>query len=288
MNGDGNKDLAFTATSLQDGVTSLFYIPNKADEGFQPNFAGLVQTSVQVGQAENIYVADEDRDGIPDLIIGKSTGGLQLWENQTNNGLFDNLTLKTGSYLGIGNSTSRQNPSVAVADLDADGIDDLIMGDQRGILYFFGDFRNFDPGVSQPVTDVIYNNVTETYKSTKLGGRIRLAVGNLFNSSKPAVVVGNTLGGLYILKNDGGEQLPEEPVVGIGPNPLDPGEELNVRSDRNTKIQIFSVLGQKMTEQVFVPANQYFPLNVKELAAGMYVARFTFPGKRLSVKFILK
>ena len=33
-------------------------------------------------------------------------------------------------------------------------------------------------------------------------------------------MVGNTMGGVQILRNDGGKDLPEEPVIDIFPNPV--------------------------------------------------------------------
>jgi hypothetical protein len=287
MNDDGKNDLAFTATSLQDGQTSLYYIPNSADAGFEPNFTAAAQTAVKIGPSENLRITDVNRDGMPDVLIGKATGALQYWQNRVDNGMFDQLTMVNGSYLGLGNSTSRQNPAVAVGDLDADGLDDLVMGDQRGTLSFYGDYRNFDIALSQPESNILFNSLTEEYGPGNFAGRIWPDVGNLFNSNKPAIMLGNTLGGLFVLRNDGSATLPDDPVVGVGPNPLERGNDLQIRSDRNTKVQIFSVLGQKMSEQVFIPANQTFPLALKELAAGMYVAKFTFPGKTVSIKFIL-
>ncbi len=289
MNGDGNTDLAFTATSAQDGFTTvLYYVPNKSSTGFDPDYANFKATSVDfLGQAENAFVTDVTKDGIPDVLIGKTSGALQLWVNNANDGTFSQLTMTNGTYLGLGSSTSRQNPAIAVGDLDGDGVEDLVMADQRGNISFYGDYRNYDPATSQPISNVVYNDITKEYGAVNLGGRIHVAVSNLFNESKPSIVVGNTLGGLLILRNDGGITLPEEPVVGVGENPLVRGNDLKIHSDRNTRVQIFSILGQKMSEQVFIPANQTFPLALKELAAGMYVARFTFPGRHISIKFII-
>jgi hypothetical protein len=289
INGDGKRDFAFTATSLQDGITELYYVPNTAEEGLTINFGQLALTSFRLGQPENLRVTDVNRDGIPDILIGKATGALQYWENRVNNGLFDQLDLKDGSYLGMGNSTSRQSPAVLIADLDADGLDDLLLADQRGTISLFGDFRTFDPDISQPATEVVYNELTKEYSPGNFGGKLFPAVGNLFNATKPAIVLGNTLGGVYVLRNDDGVDLPEEPVVGVGPNPLKRTDEnLLIRSDRNTRVQIFSILGQKMSELVSVPANQEYPLPLKEMSAGIYVARFNFSGKAVSVKFMLK
>ena len=287
-NKDGRTDLVFTATSLQDGLTSLYFVPNTTDKGFVPNFNLYKQTTVRISQTETIAIADVNRDGQMDMLIGKATGALEYWENGGNDDTFDHMTLKNGSYLGLGNSTSRQSPAVAVGDLDFDGLEDMVIGDQRGNLSFYGDYRNFDASISQPESGVVYNELTEIYDAFNFGGKAYPAIANMFNSSKPAVLVGSTLGGIMVLKNDNGIDLSADPVVGIGPNPLTRGDDLKIRSDRNTKVQIFSILGQKMSEQVFIPANQDYPLALKELAAGMYIAIFTFPGKNIAIKFILK
>lgn len=288
MNADGAPDLVFTATSSLNGQTSLFYVPNTNSSALDIDFSNGIMTTFRLGQTENLRVTDVNRDGIPDLLVGRATGALQYLENRANNGMFDQLELKNASYLGLGNSTSRQNPAVVISDVDVDGTDDLVMVDQTGRISIYGDFRSFDPTITQPVVDVVYNNLTKAYSQGNFGGRLWPAVANLFNSDKPALILGNTLGGVFVLRNDGGKDLPEDPVVGVGPNPLARGEDLQIKADRNTRVQIFSVLGQKMSEPIFIPANQTYPLALKELAAGMYIARFNFSGKMVSVKFILK
>ncbi|MEJ0029344.1 MAG: T9SS type A sorting domain-containing protein [Bacteroidota bacterium] len=286
-NGDGKRDLAFSATSLQDGLTSLYFVPNTVEEGFVPNFAQAIQTSVQIQQSETIAITDVNKDGVPDLLIGKATGALEYWENSVSDGTFDHVTLANKAFLGLNNSTSRQSPAVAVGDLDADGLEDLVLGDQRGALSFYGDYRHFDSKKVQAEAAVVYDELTQEYDLFNFGGKAYPTIANMFNSSRPAVLVGSTLGGVTVLKNDNGIDLPADPVVGIGRNPLPRGEDLRIRADRNTKVQIFTVLGQKMSEPIFIPANQEYPLTLNELAAGMYIARFTFPGRSISVKFIL-
>jgi hypothetical protein len=288
ITGDGAMDFVFTATSQLDGTTRIYFAPGTSQTGLQPNFGLLQPTEFRVGFTENIRITDVNRDGHTDLLIGRSTGALQYWEGRAGNISFNQIALQDPTFLGIGSSTSRQNPALAVGDIDGDGLEDLLMADQKGDITFYGDYRSFDPAVRQPTTDIVYNKITRQYGPGDFGGRIWPAVGNLFNSSKPAIVLGNSLGGLYILRNDEGLDLPEEPVVRVGPNPLTRGENLNIKADRNTRVQIFSVIGQKMSENIFVPANQNFELPLKELAAGMYIARFNFSGRFVSVKFILK
>jgi len=95
------------------------------------------------------------------------------------------------------------------------------------------------------------------------------------------------MGGLYLLRNDGGQQLPDEPNITLYPNPLPTGQTLFIQSDRNTLMQIFTVMGQKMGESVFVTANQAFPLPISGLASGVYIARFTFAGKSYGRRFVI-
>lgn len=171
-------------------------------------------------------------------------------------------------------------------DLDADGRDDLITGDQRGGLALFGDFRAEDPSVLG-VRDILYNALTDTYDPTRLGGHVWPSVANLFNSNKPTIVVGNTLGGIYVLKNDGSKQLPPDPVIDIFPNPIPKGEGFTVKPDRNVLVQFLSILGQKISDELFIPANQSYPMTTQGLTSGMYVARFSSGDKIYIRKFII-
>ncbi len=287
MNGDSRIDLAFTATDLQRGFTSLYYLSNMADNGLQVSLAQLVNTNFRIGQTENATIADIDQDGSPDVLVGTSNGAVHYYRNQAPLGQF-NLVQESNAYLGLSQSTSRQTPALAISDLDADGRGDLVMADQLGRLSIIGDFRNYNPSLSIPVTEVFYNTVTEAYEGHALGARAMPTIVNLFNSDKPAIVVGNVAGGVQILKNNEGKELPPDPVVQLFPNPLGKGENLSIRADRNVLLQVYSVLGQKMSEPLFIPANQIYPLALQNMAAGLYIARFTHAGKSLALKFIIQ
>jgi hypothetical protein len=286
MNGDGKLDLAFTSTDFQNGRTTLQYLPNMADQGIRVSLAQVVSLDFQIGFAENLTIADVNLDGLPDALVGKADGALHYWENAGPLGSF-NLSLKSSAYLSLGASTTRQSPATTIADLDADGRGDLILADQRGFISIYGDFRNFDPLRSQPSSELIYNSLKEAYISKNLGPRIHAAVTNLFNSDKPSIVIGNVMGGLIVLKNDEGKELPPEPVIQLYPNPISKGEDLMIRADRNVVVQIYSLLGQKMSEPVFIAANQEYPLSIN-VAAGIYIAHFTSSGKVYARKFVVR
>ena len=285
INGDGTFDFTFTGTSRQTGLTTLMYVPNRST--LRHDFSGqsLMSTNFTIEQSENILLADINQDGLSDLLIGKSDGAIEYWKNSGPSGEF-NYRLEDASYNGLGPSIERQSPALALGDLDADGRAELIVGDQKGFLSVYGDVRAQNP-IMEPVKNLIYNSLTETYSSINLGGRVWPVVANLFNSDKPSLVIGNILGGLHILKNDGGQALPENPVIDLFPNPVEKQGEFKIKADRNVLVQFYTVLGQKISESYFIPANQEYPITISGLSAGIYIARFSANGKTVGRKFIV-
>ncbi|MCA6405211.1 MAG: T9SS type A sorting domain-containing protein, partial [Cytophagales bacterium] len=110
-----------------------------------------------------------------------------------------------------------------------------------------------------------------------------------FNSTKPAIIVGNLLGGLMILRNDEGTELPREPAVSIFPNPYNFSNTspLKVKSDRDVFVRFYNTLGQPLSENYFVPANHDYPINMTLLPAGVYIAQFLWNGKTYSRRFVV-
>lgn len=284
VNGDGTLDFIFTATSFQTGITNLSFIPNRSNTLLDFSGQSVQSVSFTMGQQENILVVDVDQDGRADILIGKATGAVQYWRNTSS--AQPAFTLANGSFLGLAPSTDRQNPTIAVSDLDADGRADLIMGNQRGELTLFGDFRVQDPNI-QGVSQIIFNSLTEEYESRNLGGRVWPVAVNLFNSDKPAIVCGTITGGLVVLKNEEGATLPNEPVIEIFPNPVSSNETFKIRADRNMIVQFYNLIGQRISTSYFIPANQEYPIVVSGLLPGIYIARFSYQGKSTGRRFVV-
>jgi hypothetical protein len=285
LNGDATLDFVFTGTTPQNGNTTLFFFPNRSTGWLDLSGQSIQSTDFNIGQSENILVVDVNQDGLNDILLGKSTGAVQYWKNLGPAGQF-NFSLETGSFLGLAASTDRQNPALAAGDLDADGRGDLVLGNQRGQLTIYGDFRAQNTTING-VTDMVYNSLTEEYLSKNLGGRIWPTVVNLFNSDKPSLVIGNALGGIHVLKNEESKTLPEEPVVDLFPNPVERNGTMKIKADRNMTVEFFTSLGQRFSQSYFIPANQEYPVMLSGLSSGMYLARFTYNGKTLSKRFVV-
>jgi hypothetical protein len=286
VNNDNAQDLVFTATLLNNNVTDLYAILNKGRDVFDFNDQPIVNMNFDLTFSENIYVVDIDSDGYEDLLAGRGNGALQYWKNNGTPGQFG-FTLVDDTYLGLASSVLRQNPACAVADLDADGTADLIYGDQTGILKIVRDFTNAtDADVEDATTSIVFNPLVadqNPYMEQNLGGRIWPTVVNLFNSTKPAIVTGNVMGGVTVLKNDEGQALPKNPVVEIYPNPVAKTQTLNIKVDRTAIVQILSPLGQQLSQPTRLQAHQRYQYQLPSLSAGLYLLKFTV-GSNTQVK----
>jgi hypothetical protein len=286
---DSRLDLVFTATSLQSGFTRLYFVPGTGNGVIDVAGQTIQQSDVTIGLNENIYVADVDRNGLADLLIGRTSGSLEYWRSRADGSLgFD---LSESNFLGYGPSVLRQNLACSISDLDGDGKTDLALGDQNGTLSIISNFRE-EGGASTAVSEIVYNSITETYERHNLGGRLWPTAVNLYNSTRPALVVGNVLGGLSILRNDEGQELPNEPVVHVYPNPVQrtnfTNKELTIRTDRPAFVQAFSTLGQVVTTQQYMLGNEEYSFSVASLAAGVYILRFTIEDKVVTRRVVVQ
>jgi uncharacterized protein (DUF2141 family) len=284
INGDGSLDFVFTGTSRQNGITSLLFAANRSTTRFDFGGQSVQTTNFRIGTNETVLVVDVDQDGRNDLLVGKSTGAIQYWKNQAQAGAF-NYVIESENFMGFGASIERQSPALAIDDLDADGKADLVMADQKGFLSIYPDFRSHIPG-SEPVRNILYDPLQQKYIAKNLGGRVWPVIANLFNTDRPSIVVGNMLGGLHILKNDGGKNLPDDPVIDLFPNPVTDGS-FKIKADRPVIVQFFTVLGQKISQPYFIPANQEYPIRISGLSSGIYIARFSAGSRSAGKRFMV-
>ena len=117
--------------------------------------------------------------------------------------------------------------------------------------------------------------------------RIWPTTANLFNTNKPAIVLGNALGGLYVLRNDEGTSLPKVPDIVIYSNPANVRDIVYIQSDRPGTMQVFSSLGQVVTMPVVIPANEPYPFKMPFVSAGVYILRFTARDKSIAKRLVL-
>lgn len=287
INSDNTPDFVFTGTSFDTNITNLYYIPNKNQTSFDFSGTSVQMLEFELTFNENLYITDVNEDGLPDILAGRSEGQLEYWKNNGIEGA-PSFVLEEENFLGFASSTLRQNLTCVATDLDTDGKSDLIVGDQAGTLGIIGDYHNVSADESEMQRNIVFNSALKIYTDKNLGGRIWPTVVNLFNANKPAVIVGNILGGIHVLKHDEGQSLPENPVVDIYPNPVAKTEVLNVKTDRAGTMQIISALGQQLTDPILLKANQIYHYTLPPMTSGLYLLKFTANKKSHTKRFVIK
>ncbi len=279
---NGSLDLAFTGVA--GGITRLWYILAK-NGTLQFDGQNLFYLEVPIGSNENATLADIDLDGRLDVLVGTSTGALYYYRN-TGVGTVNSFSLVTNAYLGLAAGTSRQYLAPTIGDLDGDGREDLVVGDQEGKVAVYPDFRS--AGNSPvPETNLVYDVYSNQYYSKNLGGSTWPAIGNLLGVNRPSLIVGNRQGGLHLLTNDNASPLSDTPRITLSPNPVKEGDALTISSDRNVTVEIFTVLGTRLGKSQVIPGNQLVNFPLVGIAPGLYVARFTTGSTSVAIRFIV-
>ncbi|HMG88767.1 MAG TPA: T9SS type A sorting domain-containing protein, partial [Chryseolinea sp.] len=166
------------------------------------------------------------------------------------------------------------------------GKTDLVLGDQSGILKVVSDFREAidATGASE---EIIFNPLSSSYESVNLGGHIWPVASNLFGTTKPALIVGSVLGGLFILRHDEGESLPETPSIEVYPNPVAKNATLTIKIGRPGTLQIFSTLGQEVTVPYYLPASEEIVYQLPHMAAGVYICKFLINNRSYTRRIVI-
>lgn len=267
LDGDGLIDFVFTATSLQDGSTNLYFL-ERIQGGFDFNTSLRVAFG-PIGINENIKVFDIDNDGEKDLLVGKSTGRVEYYKGVDAGTQFQ-FELEDESFFDLDFSPFRQFTAMDIADLNGDGLEDLIIGDSRGNITYFSDFLNNLDVPTQGETD-LFRIDEGTIAPLSFGSRIRPIVTNLFNEDLPSIVFGTGQGGLVVVRNEGAIANPINGVVGVYPNPVAIDQLLTINSLESTRARVVNLLGQVVIDNLELVANEPFSLNVSGLKEGLYL-----------------
>lgn len=282
INNDNTVDLVYTVTDANSGITRLHFISNKSQTGLDFGDPTVSTVDFQLNRNENVFVFDVNEDGKSDLLVGRSDGALELW-TQAEPLLF---TETETEYLGLSSSVLRQNISIGVSDLDSDGKPDLMYGDQTGVIKIIPDFKNVTNAEDVALTNIVFNPLLAEYTEQNLGGRIWPTAANLFGSTRPSIVVGNVLGGIQILNSEG-PTLPDAAAIDVYPNPLPESQLLSIRIDRPATLEIFSLLGQRVSDPIRLQPFTVLQTQVPTLTSGLYILKFSAGKKSYSRKLII-
>jgi len=278
---DGRKDLILQATFENMNQLRIFF---QDETGFDVNNSFLIE-DVFIGFGYTVHFADVTGDSKPDLLVGKSSGGLILFEN-IGDGRFPQFQQENNAYLGIGDDFFRSALRVHVADVDHDNLKDLITSDLSGNIRVFSDLEN-NEGEFDSLT--IYNSLEQNFSDAYFGKRSNLVFAPLFNDDYPALVLGSISGGLRIFRNseEYAVQSGEKLVFQVYPNPNRSGQ-VRIKANQNISVSIATLKGQKVLNGYDYQAFSDQALDLSGLEEGIYIFTAIFSdGSVVSRKLVL-
>jgi hypothetical protein len=303
MDNDGKLDLVIG----NDKGEILFYRNTSANANtLNPSFAfsnpSYPGFTIDVGGFSAPAVADINRDGLKDLVIGRSDSMLSYYKNSgtLTQPSFTIVTNKFGNmkpidsigfqyiyddtfaiigYFPVYEKNVFSKP--VIMDLDGNDTLDIIIGNSLGTLRMYAIDGN-KPTSTFKQTDSFYFQKafqgTKFYK-TDLGNYISPCLGDFNGDSVPELIVSTNRGGIFYLKNNftyrHKTSLNNYSVKTINayPNPASTQIEFDLAIEDIHVVKLYNSLGQEI--DCHLNANgQISVLNLSNLNAGFYIISF--------------
>ncbi|MCU0468534.1 MAG: FG-GAP-like repeat-containing protein [Arcicella sp.] len=289
MNGDGVDDLGFLSNSFVDA--NIRYIPNKAAKGKAFNLT--LSESVVLPQVQ--YLANGDfplffdlnKDGLKDLILGKGSGRIEYHKN-TGTAQRPIYTLENEQLGGIVADYTVGNVSLATADLNGDGKNELITGGRNGYVKVYKNIteQNLNKFVADSTN--IFDEYNKKYSQQNLGGMLSVAVADLNNDFIPDLMLGVNTGGLKWLKNTTKFLITatEEPKnYLVYPNPTN--RYLYIKNPEIADYELVDIWGRRITWQRNQRTNAEVVFDLSAQNEGTYFLKISKDGNIIQTEKVM-
>jgi hypothetical protein len=278
MDADGDKDMM-----VGDANGNLHYVENTAGPGQVANFPSVTvqYSNIDIGQFAAPAIADVDRDGDLDLVVGELDGTLNLFLNSgtpqapsftaapttTNWGAVDTEPI---CCTGFSVPFIFTNPNT--------GHYDLIVGSENGDLFYYGDFESEGAGAFT-LDQANFGEIEE-------GGRTAIAGGDLDGDNVWDWMVGNVRGGIGFYEGNG-VIAGNDAAVGVTgqdwevfPNPTTGKMHVRMVDARrgSLRLTVLDLQGKSLLVQDHGSAPHGAELDLSGLSSGMYFLRLELNG----------
>lgn len=291
LNTDTQPELLITGTPAAEyGKAYVYLLENlaKPDQPYQYKAKEANKLEIEFNFRDNPVFYDVNKDGLTDLLLARQMGNLVYYRNISSNPLQPYWEQADEEYAEIKGSPSTRNLSIAISDLDANQVDELITTDISGMLQVYGDFFTGvdDHTPSSDIslqTQIIWNPLLQDFSGSRLGEQTWLTSADLFKDNKPGLIVGSRGGGVTLLRTF--YRIPAERRENIiFPEPG--SDHVFIQSDHDAVIQIISLSGQEITKQE-VGANSQATFDVSIFPVGIYVVKIISSEKTEEKRLII-
>ena len=278
IDGDNDDDLIL---GNADG-TLIFY---KNVGGSTPNFvfSNPVFQSIDVGNNAAPQIADVDRDGKNDLLIGERSGVLNFYKNNSSgtNLLFNLQSSNFGGVNVTGANAITGYSSPLLFD-NGNGYE-LLVGSESGAVFHYQNIDNNLTGTFV-LADSLYENIFEPKRVT-----VSMTDYNL--DGKKDLMLGNGAGGIRGYLGQMGNSIAENQNADlffeVSPNPLKSESVLVLKFQSpmsNAKLELMDVVGNIVLSTNLL--EQYMTFDLSKIQAGTYLISVKQGGRVYSKKII--
>ncbi|UFH56116.1 FG-GAP-like repeat-containing protein [Spirosoma sp. KNUC1025] len=283
VDGNGSLDLIITGASVSG--MEIRALLNGAAKGAAAQYsltgATLWPIPDRLTLGDLMTVADVDRDGKLDVLIGKEYGTIEYFRN-TGSSTTPVFQLQNQTFGGftIDDPTYARARSIVVTDLNGDQQNELILAADNGTVRVY----QFPNPVDKALT------LLDSLPSIGFPGTgLIAAAADLDGDELPDLMLGSIAGGMRYLKNTSQRVvtgIPEEPTGPWAfPNPTD--RYLTIRPPYDGQIDVVSLSGQVVMSSQAVLANVETVVDLQRITNGMYLIRLSGSNRSPQVQKVL-
>lgn len=278
---NGSQDLILTTTNFsQLNKTQVVVIYNVGTNKFDFNLDNTDTLDLPINIEDVPCFTDNDGDGDLDALVGKVNGSLLYYEN-----IAGSYSLKITALGGLASNPFKKFLAIQVADFNNDGKQDLLFGENTGIIKVVNNYKE-QPNYKISDSTIVYNDLNNSTSTYTFAKRLLFSTGDLNGDQKPDILVGGNTGGLLLLLSSSTLTTLDDWQLSLLPNPVQ--QYFTIRSNQPMELVIFNIVGQQIaTHKYFDNLDDAVQLDLGNLSKGLYILKLS-NGKETKTFKILK